>query len=129
PFRRYGRYHKVNNHHHHHHHHHVQYKTKRSSSRATPTSHPMIHQTPPSPSSSISGDSSDNDSIDGDGHRSRQSAKPSYALHRAKLSIHQLDSESDLEPEILTSAQENMYYVVYSSRSAAEEERRLRLAR
>jgi hypothetical protein len=123
PFRRYGRYHNP-----HHQHHHPHHRTKRSSSRSIPTSQPAINA-PPSPSPSISGDSSDNDSIDGDGHRSRQSAKPSYALHRAKLSIHQLDSESDLEPEILTSAQEKINYIIYPSRTAAEEERRLQLAR
>jgi len=84
---------------------------------------------PLSPSPSISGDSSDNDSIYGDNYFRSQSQKPSFILHKARLSIHQLDSESDFEPEILTSAQEQFNYIVYPSRSAAEEERRLRLAR
>ncbi|KAL1966178.1 hypothetical protein VTN77DRAFT_4730 [Rasamsonia byssochlamydoides] len=40
-----------------------------------------------------------------------------------------MDSESDYEPEILTSPQEELNYITFTARSPAEEERRLRLAR
>lgn len=40
-----------------------------------------------------------------------------------------MDSESDCEPEILTSPQEELNYITFPATSPAEEERRLRLAR
>jgi hypothetical protein len=126
-FHCYGRYHNVHTQNHVYQHRHIEHKSKRSDSRSAATSHSTIQQAPLSVSEEVTGDGSFDSS--GDGYRSHPSTKRSHTHHRGQLPIHDLDSESDLEPEILTSAQENMNYVVYSSCSAAEEERRLRLAR